>query len=371
MKTETLALPGATPGVSIGLTVLRFGQSGARPKIYVQAGLHADESPGHLAAQSLRRRLEALEAEGRIAGEVVLVPVANPIGLSQRVNGVFHGRFDMADGGNFNRHFPNLTEAAAAAIAGRLGRDEAANAELVRSALKAALADVPARTPTEGLKKHLLAEAVDADVVLDIHCDSEAVMHLYTLTPQAEAFAPLSALLGARAMLLATESGDDPFDEAVSRPWFELRRRFPDAPIPLGGLSTTLELRGQADVTEAYADADAAAIVDFLVLRGAISGPAPAIPDAACRPTPLAGSQALEAPCPGIIVFHREAGDVVSTGDVVATLVDPVSGARTPVPARTDGVLYARCGTRFAHAGKRLGKIAGDTPIRTGKLLSP
>jgi hypothetical protein len=35
------------------------------------------------------------------------------------------------------------------------------------------------------------------------------------------------------------------------------------------------------------------------------------------------------------------------------------------------GLLYARCGSRGAHAGKRLGKIAGTTLARTGALLSP
>ncbi|MFM2399551.1 MAG: hypothetical protein RL341_1708, partial [Pseudomonadota bacterium] len=35
------------------------------------------------------------------------------------------------------------------------------------------------------------------------------------------------------------------------------------------------------------------------------------------------------------------------------------------------GILYARIASRFATAGRRLGKIAGARPTRTGKLLSP
>jgi hypothetical protein len=41
------------------------------------------------------------------------------------------------------------------------------------------------------------------------------------------------------------------------------------------------------------------------------------------------------------------------------------------VRATTSGVLYARIATRWATPGTRLGKIAGATPVRTGKLLSP
>ena len=36
-------------------TVLRFGTPGARPKAYLQAGLHADELPGMLVLHKLAR----------------------------------------------------------------------------------------------------------------------------------------------------------------------------------------------------------------------------------------------------------------------------------------------------------------------------
>ena len=58
-------------------------------------------------------------------------------------------------------------------------------------------------------------------------------------------------------------------------------------------------------------------------------------------------------------------------GELVADIVDVDSGAHTPVRARSAGVLYARCGTRWAWPGKRLAKIAGTTLQRTGTLLSP
>src|SRR5215218_9843408 len=101
MKTEQIALSPLAPGASLSLTVLRFGQEGARPCVYVQASLHADEIPGMIAAHHLRERLVALEAEGRIKGEIILVPSANPIGLAQRVMGDHIGRFHLADGVNF------------------------------------------------------------------------------------------------------------------------------------------------------------------------------------------------------------------------------------------------------------------------------
>ena len=96
MKTIHHALTSATPGVRVELQSLHFGTPGAGPKATLQAALHADEIPGLLVAHHLRERLAALEAEGRIAGEVVLVPVANPIGLAQRVLHGTMGRFELA-----------------------------------------------------------------------------------------------------------------------------------------------------------------------------------------------------------------------------------------------------------------------------------
>jgi hypothetical protein len=306
-----------------------------------------------------------------VRGEIVVVPVANPLGLNQRMLGAMVGRFDLADGANFNRHYPDLVETAAAAVGDRLTGDEAHNRDLIRAALAEAVAASPALTPAEHLKRTLLELAIGADVVLDLHCDSEAVMHLYTLTPQAEDFAPLAALLGCEAVLLATESGDEPFDEACSTPWLRLSERFPDRPIPLACLATTVELRGQADVSHAMAAADAEALIGFMTIRGALEGPAPEVPPARCEPTPLAGSMPLTAPAAGIVVYRRDVGERVAAGDVVAEIVCPLTGAVTPVPAETDGVLFARAATRFAAAGKRLGKVAGRDATRAGKLLSP
>jgi predicted deacylase len=82
-------------------------------------------------------------------GEVVLVPAANPIGMAQRVlHGTHQGRFDLASGENFNRHYTDLTEKPwPPAVHGRLGSDAAANVALVRAALREAVAAMPGDHP--------------------------------------------------------------------------------------------------------------------------------------------------------------------------------------------------------------------------------
>ena len=369
MRTETIALIGAAPGTRHTVQALHFGQPGRGPKAYIQAALHADEIPALVVAHALRALLAELDAAGQVIGEVVLVPYANPMGLGQQMLGQHHGRFDWQDGVNFNRLVPDLTDAVAAAVEGRLGDDGVANAALIRAALRAAAAALGATQPVGDLKRRLLAWAADADIVLDLHCDGQATLHLYGLTPQADTCAELGALLGAQAILLATESGDSPFDEACSRPWLELQRRFPNHPLPLGCFSTTVELRGEADTGEALARQDALGLLEFLRRHGVLAGvPAP-LPPALCVPTPLAASEPVTPQHHGALVFHIEPGDRVTAGDAVAHVLDVQTGERHALVAQSSGVLYARVATRWARPGRSVAKIAGTTLARKGKLL--
>jgi uncharacterized protein len=372
MKTEIVQLMSPAPGVNLQLHVLRFGQAAPdAPKVYIQAALHADEIPALLMAHHLRTLLLTAETAGELRGEIVLVPSANPIGLMQYVNGQQQGRFDLRDGGNFNRYFPELGAAVIERVKDSLGANEQRNTALIRQALRDAASEVKASNPTQDLKRRLLQLAIDADIVLDMHCDNDALMHLYGLTPQREVLENLAAHLGARALLLATESGDSPFDEACSRPWLQLQERFPQAKIALACLATTLELRGERDVSHEFALADAQAIVNFLRARGAIAAPSPvATPAAACQATPLSGSEPVTAPCAGVLVYRRALSESVQAGDVIAEVIDPASGQVHEVRCQSAGLLYARSGDRWAAPGKRIAKIAGIALMRTGKLLS-
>lgn len=374
MQTVHHTLLPSTPGTTHDLVSLHFGTPGSGPKAFIQGSLHADEVPGMLVAHHLRERLASAEAEGRLRGEVVLVPAANPLGVGQWVLRGYQGRFHLGTGDNFNRGYADLAEAVAQALQGRLSADAQANAALVRTALRDAAAALPAAGALQSLRKTLYTLAVDAEVVLDLHCDGEGLLHLYTTPacwPQAE---PLARCLGAGAVLLAEHSGGDPFDEACSMVWAHLARRFGAAtPIPQGCMAVTVELRGEADVTHALAAQDAAAIEQFLVLRGIVAGAGPALelPPLQCEATPLAGSMPLIAPHGGMVVFVRAPGERVRAGDTIADLIDPFTGALTPLKTPVDGLFFARENRRFAVAGMSVGKVAGREARREGSLLSP
>ncbi len=371
MLEHLIDIPGRGPGTTHRLRVVGFGDPSARPHVHVQGGLHADEGPGMMAALCLIDALKTAETEGRIAGHVTVVPAANPFGLGQFLQGDQSGRFDLYDGRNFNRDYPDLVPVAAMLLDGALGDDAARNVSLVRAALRQALDARVAHGPTDTLRHHLMRLALGADLVLDLHCDGEAEVHLYTQPASLPALHPYIALAACRAVLLADNSGGNPFDEAVSRPWAEIAAAFPSHPLPPSCASCTVELRGRSDVCRDLGATDAQAITDYLTCLGVLRGPRPDLPEPACTPTPLAGSEALTAPVAGLLSYRVAVGRTVTKGEIVAEITDLQDGTVTPVRAGTSGVFYARPATRIAETGKRLGKIAGAVPFRDGLLLSP
>jgi predicted deacylase len=363
MRTQELPLP-AGPGSARAITALHYGPAGAR-RALLQCSLHADEIPPMLVGQHLRHRLEALESEGRLLGEILLLPACNPIGLSQQVWGRLQGRFDIASGQNFNRHYPDLAAGAAARI--RASGEPPSTAAL-RAALQAELASRPAASSLQQLRHRLMQLALDADLVLDLHCDNEALMHVYATPQQQEQAELLGRCLQAPLLLLAEESGDAPFDEANSTIWPKLRALLGDA-VPMAGFAATVELRGETDVSHELAAQDAEGLLRFLALQGFIAGDASA-PAGECAARPLAGCMPLVAPHAGLLVWLRPLGHQAQAGEPLAELIDPVSGQVTPLCSAVDGLLFARELQRWAQAGQAVAKVAGSQILRSGKLLS-
>ncbi|SPB13371.1 succinylglutamate desuccinylase/aspartoacylase [Caballeronia novacaledonica] len=373
MQVHHHPLAGASLGTGRAITSYRFGPpDGPLPKVFIQASLHADELPGMVVAWYLKRRFAELETAGRLSGRVVLVPVANPAGLNQHWFGAQMGRFEMRSGQDFNRRFPELGPELALQLKNGLTDDQAHNTRAIRTALSDALAARQPATELESQRLELMKLACDADLVIDLHCDWEAVAHLYT-TPEAwPAIEPLARYLGSEAQLLADVSGGEPFDEACTSAWRYLRGALGDRfPIPMAAKSVTLELRGVRDVSHDMAARDARAIVDYLTHIGMIAGEAPESPPLRHPATPLAGCEYVHAPVSGVILHRREIGETVRAGDVIADVLDPLDDRLVPLVAETEGVLYARHWTRFATAGMLVARIAGKDAAREGDLLVP
>jgi predicted deacylase len=373
---ETWPLPSASPGTSRSLKIIRYGVRGNRPKVYIQAGLHADEAPGYIVLHHLMELLDEADSRGVINGEIIVVPAANPIGLSQWRDEWLNGRFDFSNSVNFNRKHLALSSRVAEKIAGKLGPVSQKNIELIRDCMSEVISDITPEDEAGHLKHQLLNLSHDADIVLDLHCDLQASMHLYMGTAHWPDGSDLAAYMGAEAILLAADSGGDPFDEANSKIWWELAQRFPDQPIPPACFAVTVELRGISDTDLKPANQDAKHLYSFLQNRGCLEGTPAEMPPLAGQATPLTGVDYIKADLPGIISYLKDVGTHVTKGETVAIIYNPLAeheGNRThEVKSRTEGLLFSRNVDRFARPGRIIAKVAGAAPLRedSGNLLT-
>lgn len=378
MRIEYHALDGTSLGTTRHVTAVHFGPEDAQRKIYIQASLHADELPGSLVVYHLRPLLEQLEQAGRVQSHIVLVPLCNPIGLDQPLMYRQNGRFDAFSGRNFNRlvNLPLYERVLARLQADPevLGDDAQANVATIRQLMAQELQAYEPQTQVDLLQHLLVRLAYDADVVLDLHCDEKAVLHTYTLPqlwPRAE---PLARYLGSQCQILSEDSGSKAFDEFLSTIWLKLSRAFPHANIPLACFSTTVELRGEADLQHEQAKADAQAIIQYLAHGGDVrldEADVKAMPDLIRAPHPLSGLSYVLAPLAGIVVYHVRAGAWVSKGQPVVDIVDPVHQMCTTVVSPTDGFVYATHHPNFAQKGVPLVSISGTTDLGLGEYLGP
>jgi hypothetical protein len=374
---RTIELPAMTPGGGRRLAVHRFGRRGARPKAYLQAAIHANELPGTMALHHLMPMLVAADRRGRVRGEIVVVPTVNPIGLSQLVGNLHLGRYDFLGRENFNRNWLDLSQAVAKRVGDRLGRDAAANVALIRSAATAALRAMRPANELQALRVEVMKLCVDADFVLDLHCDQEAALHLFiSATDWPHAARPLAADLGVEATLY-----NEPYPESLtfsgvnSALWARLAERFPRAVIPQACLSATVEYRGQHDVNHRLGAADAKNLYRFLVRRGLVAGRAGPLPRLKAPATPIAGMDVGYAPRTGMLVYHLPRGARVRRGEAVCEIIDPWDArgpkARRQLRARTDGILFSRkLDGRLVWPGAVLYRIAGARPLAHRKGLS-
>jgi predicted deacylase len=362
---ETIALPAMSPGTQRILKVHRYGAPGARPKAYVQAGLHADELPGMLAAHHLLQRLNEAAARGEVTGEIVLVPAANPIGLSQSVLTVHAGARHVRSGGDFNRHWPDLFEGLPAALEGKLGRDAAANVAAIRAAMRMKVEQLERHDELSALRRALLLLSHDADIVLDLHCDDEALPHVFMMPQHWPAGADLAAEIGAAACMLCDDSGLQCFDETNSLPFTRLAKLLGDRfPMPAACFAATVEFRGQSDVFDELAERDARGLYRFLQRRGVMAGgPGPMAEP--CAASPLERADYLHVLVAGLIAYKVALGDRVRKGDLIAEIVDPMADdpmqARTQIRTATDGLVISRCLKKLAAPGDSIGIVAGTS----------
>jgi predicted deacylase len=358
---EKLALMQSSPGAERYVKVHRFGERGARPLLYVQAALHANETPGLLITHHLIAALQAADQRNQIVGEVVVVPFANPIGLSENILGQQIGREALDGNGNFNRGFPDLSPALITAVADKLTQDPAENTRIVRNELKTLVAAIQPVNEFKSLQKTLMSLAIDADFVLDIHTELEACVCMVVAPWTTPSISDLIAEINPQLV----HETDTPalFDTICSRPWFDLSEHVAGRfPVEQACVGSTLEMRGVTDVDDETASADAAAMLRFMRGRGMLTD----FPQAPAQwlgvITAHKDVEFVRTPVAGVVAYKYPVGAAVAAGTLIAEIVNPdaddVTKARTPIYAAKGGLLYGRTLNRLVRPFDCVAKLA-------------
>lgn len=370
MEKLTYFIYGDAPGKTTELVCFKLGNPQAERKVYLQAALHADEQPGILVLHHLLRLLQQAEEQGLLQAQFVLFPMVNPLGMGDIGFRQHQGRYDRASGVNFNRNWPDLFKAIGAQVAGQLTADAAKNIQVVRTALQDWLSQQQPINALQQQRYYVMQAAFDADYVLDLHCDNDALPHIFTVPQSAEVMQDLSDWMGAAATLFAEDSGGYSFDEVWSSLWIDLAKTYPDKPIPLACHSATLEYRGQFDTFDALNADDAERLYAFLQSQGLISGE---LIRARPVPTPagtdLAATEMTRVQQAGLLAYKVQLGDVVKKGDVIADLIhldgEEAFTKRTPILAGTDGVIISRNINKYVWPGCSVAKIVGKVKLES------
>lgn len=324
-------------GEPVQVGAWRFEGDGHGPKVHVQAGVHADEIAGMLVLHLLMQRLRVAESGGRLKGSVTVVPQANPLGIGQFRQGRILGRYHDATGHNFNRGFDQ-------------------SAAMERS-----------MTNVQQWQKKLVQLAAPADVMLDLHTDDEALPYVYvhrSFWPRGRA---LAAAMKMDVAIIWDEGGDGSFEETIIAPWLREGRT-------AQRMAATLELRGQGDVNDRFAEQDAEGLYTWLCGYGVI--------DEALEPADwpveaveMGHMETIIAPQPGVLIFEKELGDFVEEGQRFARILrrpgDPSS--EVVLYAEQTGRLVTRFRDRLIAQGMGVAKFTGSRVSRnwSGGLLDP
>ncbi|QTN98211.1 succinylglutamate desuccinylase/aspartoacylase family protein [Brucella sp. 458] len=346
MKTEIIKFAGDVPGNAIELRVLRFeGKDAKAPGAYLQSSLHGAELPGQAALHFLIPMLRQAAEEGRILGNITLVPQANPIGSNQWQAHQHLGRFETFSLINFNRAFPLLPDFD--------------TSDLPEPDAPVALA--------QRLKATLLKLALANDIVLDLHCDDEGENYVYIAEEFVEDMKDLAIALNSTAILAWNTTLDAAFDEACAHPVLQLpadKRNMKRRAV------TTVEFRGMSDVYADMGRGDAEGLYRFLVHRGVVRDENVKL-DGEYKGlvTPLSHVEMIRAPEGGMVLFHVAPGDVVEAGAKLVTVVtrpgEPEGDIAITAPQA--GRILTRRSLRYVRRGDDLLKLLADKPSAVKK----
>lgn len=311
---ERLTLARLPSGVEIETTIHRYRGTRSGPTIYVQAAQHGREINGTEVLRRLHDRLLSVD----LAGEVVAVPVADPLTFD-RVSYTTPEIIDSVNA-NMNRAWPGDSDG----------------------------------TIHERMAATLWTEACEADAIIDLHTGSPEMLTHVVFMYGNERSRALAEAFGTD-LLLAERAGEEAAEEWDQRGFDgKLRVAATRAGIP----SITPELAYSKQIVESAVEAGVEGTLNVLCDQGLLRG----------DPEPIGKRQPARNHLGRVIaedsgLFRAdpdlELGEYVEAGRRLGTLYDSTSYEMLQEAlADRDGILYALSKEATATAGQKLANVA-------------
>ncbi|MDJ0509206.1 MAG: succinylglutamate desuccinylase/aspartoacylase family protein [Crocosphaera sp.] len=277
---ETLNLFKLASGDEFSLQLYQFVGQKRVKKVYIQSNLHGSEIVGNAVISQLIDSLSNLK-KGQLDGEILLLPVCNPLGTNQRNHFFSSGRYNSYDGKDWNRIFWDYEKFCRDLdrfIEDNLKFDSLTIQENFLQKQKAAFQqqlekiNCPSSAPLfEQYRYQLQSLSMDANYVIDIHSSSnKCIDYLFCFPGEQQKSAKYFNIN--YGVLMDTYDGDA-FDEAFMKPWLALEKRFETMgrKIKVDRESWTLELGSGMEMQPQSVAIGVAGIKNYLVNKGVLN----------------------------------------------------------------------------------------------------
>ncbi len=262
--TRTLA-----DGSLLSIPVFHFpGTDATAKKVYIQSGIHGSEVQGYLVALHLIDTL----LKNPPKGDVTIVPIANPYALNIKAGEYTLGCFDPVTGENWNRNYIDLSFLATEVLQENLSMPFDDICSLFKERMLKYLQkklDKESSAYSKIIALQLQHIALKADIVLDLHCDTISVAHLYS-----PSYAMDSAVnLHIPFIIEIPHIFAGALDEAAFCPWVQLTQQYneqnkTDYTPPMEAF--TIELGSQETLDEESSVQQAQSIFHYLYTKDII-----------------------------------------------------------------------------------------------------
>ena len=340
-------------GDRLSLQTYRFVGTTPGKKVYIQSNLHGAEVAGNAVIHQLIEFLTDLDASA-LAGEILLVPVCNPLGVNQRSHHFSVGRYNPYDGRDWNRIYwdpEKEGEDIEAFARSHLDCDPKTIVQHYRQRIQASFQaqlkqlHSPVGAPVhEHYRAQLQSLTLDADCLIDLHSSSNrGLNYLYYFRDRADS----AAFFGLDFAILLDQYDGDAFDEAFIKPWLALEAAFAEqgSPCRFDIEAWTLELGTSMELNPDSVAKGWQGVKHYLYKKGVLVGLEN--PPAVNRPQFFTHRSAVKkyyATAGGMIQSRVNPGTWVDVGDRLYQLLSFNKSGQLPevidIQAQTAGLVY-------------------------------